>query len=109
MARVTVYSDKAIHTIVSHIDGVVDSVSDEAKDIGRRAEARLARHRDLTNKTNHTVSVTHGAVDSFANLEGPAPLSVEFGHWYDNKDEENPVRKYVHGLYILTGAAGLAG
>lgn len=105
---VVLWNEKTINRIVSHVDGVVATVADEAKDVGDKAKARMAAARDNTNRTNHEVDVTHGDVDSFVNLEGPAPLSVEFGHFYDNGEIEADV-KYIPGKYIITGAAGLTG
>ncbi|WP_231951406.1 DUF5403 family protein [Nocardia terpenica] len=96
---------KAMNQVVSHVDGVKDAIGDEAKEIGSRAEARLAGHR---RSGRAQVTVTNGDVDSFVNLEDPAALSIEFGHMVKGKYEtEEP--KYVPGLYIITGAAGLAG
>jgi len=109
MARVRMYADKTVHTIVSHLAGVRGSVVENAEEIKERAEARLALTRDHSNSTNHEVTMTHGtkAVDAFVNLEGPAPLSVEFGHMYHGELGGEP--KFVPGKYIVMGAAGLAG
>lgn len=72
----------------------------EALSIGVRAEAALAGHR---HDGDHKVTVTEGRrSDAFVNLEGPAPMSVEFGHWTGYK-----ARAYVPGLRILRDAAGL--
>ena len=102
---ITLLDDETMNTVVSHIDGVVGSVASEAEEIGARAEARLAPH---TKSGAHHITVTHGEVDSFANLEGPAAADVEFGHWVKGKYETDPP-KFAHGLYIISGAAGLAG
>jgi hypothetical protein len=93
----------AMNHVISHLGGVKDAVKDEAQEIGHRADARLAAHRY---SGAADVNVTSGGVDSFVNLEDPAALSIEFGHWVKGKYEtETP--KYVPGLYIITGAAGL--
>ncbi|WP_181022307.1 DUF5403 family protein [Mycobacterium avium] len=97
-------SRKALNSIVSHLEGVRVEVHHEAKEVGRVAEGRLAGHR----KTGeHEVTVTQGEVDSFVNLEGEHPESVEFGHWVRGKYENPEKPKFVPGLYIITGAADL--
>jgi hypothetical protein len=96
---------KAMNLVISHLDGVVEAVAEEAKEIGVRASARLAMHR----KTGAAqVSVTHGDVDSYVNLDDPAAMSIEFGHMVKGKFEEDEPQ-FVPGLYIITGAAGLTG
>jgi hypothetical protein len=49
------------------------------------------------------VTVSQGTVDSFINLEddGGGAIGIEFGYRAENG-------KIVHGLHIITGAAGLA-
>jgi len=103
----TVYSTRRVNRIVSHLPGVRAAVAEEALEIGVRAEAKLLRHRDRTNRTDHSVDVSQGRIDSYVSLVGPAPLSVEFGHWYKGNLGGTP--QYVPGLYIITGAAGLLG
>lgn len=93
----------AMNHVVSHIEGVKASVRAEAEEVHAKAEARLARHR---NTGAADVSVSQGDVDSFVNLDDPAALSIEFGHFVKGKYEDD-TPKYVHGLYIITGAAGL--
>lgn len=89
-------SEKAMNRVVSHTTGVRAEVAAEASRKAGQAKVKLLRHF----KTGaHEVTVTHGKTDSFINLDGPAPLSVEFGH----EDGD----RYVEGLYIITGAAGL--
>lgn len=102
MARLI--SRTAMNHVVSHLPGVKAAVYFEARDIGARAEARLAMHKTTGNAS---ISVTRGDVDSFVNLEDPAALSIEFGHWVGGKYRRS-TPKYVPGLYIITGAAGLA-
>ena len=76
------------------------AVHEHALDIGVRAEGNLARHRE---HGRHRVTVTAGRkTDAFVNLEGPAPLSVEFGHYTGYKN-----REYVPGLRVLRDAAGI--
>ena len=99
-----IYSRKAVHEIVSHIEGVRHAVHDKAKSVHRTAEGRMAGHH---RSGEHQVTVTHGETDSFVNLEGPQVLSIEFGHWVKGKFEDKDKPKFVPGLYIITGAASL--
>ena len=100
----TLYSEKALNEVVSHLEGVRDEVHDHAKDVGHTAQGRMSGHH---RSGEHEVTVTRGEVDSFVNLVGPAPESVEFGHWVKGKFEKKDEPKYVPGLYIITGAAEL--
>lgn len=88
---------------VSHLREIEDAVSEKAKEVGRIAEARLAAHRKTGNAS---VTVTRSGVDSIVHLNDPAALSIEFGHMVKGKYETD-TPKYVPGLYIITGAAGL--
>lgn len=104
---------KALHSVVSHIEGVRSAVHDEAKDVGRKADANLAHARSSTHwhkihGPSHLtqVTVSQGEVDSFANLEAPNAMAIEFGHepsgYFAGTDTKAP-----EGLYILSHAAGL--
>lgn len=95
--------DKAMNRVVSHQDGVKAAVYSQAVEIHGRAESRLSMHRD-TGKAR--VTITRGDTDAFVNLEDRAALSIEFGHAVKGKYAGGEV-KYVPGLYIITGAAGL--
>ncbi|ERB55488.1 hypothetical protein N806_31195 [Rhodococcus sp. P27] len=102
---VRLIGQKAMNRVVSHIDGVKAAVADQALEIGVKAEMRLNMHRY---SGNASISVTQGDVDSFVNLDDPAAMSIEFGHMVKGKYESD-TPKYVAGLYIITGAAGLTG
>jgi hypothetical protein len=93
----------AMNRVVSHLDEVRRDVKDHADAVGDVAKARLAGH---TKTGEHQITVTHGEVDSFVNLEGVHPESVEFGHWVEGKYKSDPP-KFAQGLYILTLAAQL--
>lgn len=58
------------------------------------AQALFAPH---DNPGGHEITTQDDRVDALLSLDGPAPLSVEFGHW--SGDGEN--RRYVEGLHIL--------
>lgn len=102
---VRLIGERSMNRIVSHLENVKAEVDSEARKIGTKARARLASHR----KTGQAkVTVSHGEVDSFVNLEDPAALSIEFGHFVKGRfGDEDGEPKYVPGLYIVTGAAGL--
>ncbi|WP_458682287.1 DUF5403 family protein [Prescottella equi] len=105
---VRLYSPKAVHRKVAHLEGVKAAVRAQAEKTGAKAEARLAAHR---HSGNAKVEVTSGKVDSFVSLVDPAALSIEFGHFYTWFDEQSETErgKWVEGLHIITGAAGLRG
>lgn len=103
MSDVKLIGWTAMNRVISHEEGVKAAVHQRAATIAGKAEAKLLRHRDTGAAK---VTVTKGDVDSFVNLEDKAALSIEFGHWVRGKYETHEP-KYVPGLYILTGAAGL--
>ncbi len=100
--KVRLIGQKAMNLILKDMAGVKDAVHDEAQRISVRAKARLAPHRD-TGRAR--VLVVRGEVDSYVVLDDEAAMSIEFGHFV--KDENGNTGKYVRGLYILSGAAGL--
>lgn len=106
MAKVDLIPERSMNRRISHLPGVKAAVYAQAQEIAAQAEANLAVHRDTTNRTDHEVTVSRGRVDSFVNLEGPAPGAVEFGHWYTGN--LGGKARFVPGLYIITKAAGLA-
>lgn len=100
---VRLIGQKAMNRVISHIPGVRAAVAAKAAEVAAVAEMRLAAHR---HSGRARIDVTHGDVDSFVNFEDPAVLSIEFGHFVGGKFETDEP-KYVPGLYIITGAAGL--
>ena len=101
--KVRLIGQKAMNYVVSGIDEVKDAVDSEAREIGRRAEARLASHRETGNAR---IEVDTSGKDALVSLVDRAALSIEFGHYVVN--QYGPTGKHVPGLYIVTGAAGLA-
>lgn len=89
--------------LVRRVPGIRTAVYGHAQEIGTKAEARLAAHRRPFDATTSSVTVTRGTVDSFINLEdtGEGAIGIEFGYRAENG-------RIVHGLHIITGAAGLA-
>jgi len=91
-------SNDAMNRVISRLKHVVAAVADEADDIGRIAQERLNEHRETGAAK---IEVTHGDVDSLVSLVDKAALSIELGHHTPDK------KKFVNGLYIVSGAAGL--
>lgn len=106
MAKIDLKKERRVNKIVAHTPGVRAEVYSAAQDIAAEAETNLLAHRDTTNNTDHEITISRGTVDSFVNLEGPAPAAVEFGHFHGTGSSENTAR-FVPGLYILHRAAGL--
>jgi hypothetical protein len=94
----SVRGQKAMNQIIKNEPGVVAAVALTADKIAVEADRRLEMHRY---EGEAKVTVSHGKTDSFVNLDDPAALSIEFGHIH------NITGRYVHGLYIVTGAAGI--
>lgn len=99
--------DKAMNLIISHEPGVVKEVARVAEKIGKVAEARLAAHRTEKpeDAQHHEIVVEHHEVDSIVAMEGPAPLSLEYGHNLILFGKN--MHRFIPGAYIVTGAAGL--
>jgi hypothetical protein len=99
MARVL--SQRAMNKLISPLRPVQDAVEDKANEIGSKAEARLAAHRETGAhriEIKKNLNEKYGYLDREVSLVGPAPQSVEFGH-INHKDGQ-----WVEGLYIIHGA-----
>jgi hypothetical protein len=101
MKEIELYKDKVINRRVSRLPEVRAEVAETALNIGVDAEARLLRHRDTTNSTDHRIEVEQGRVDSYVYLVGPAAYAIEMGHVHNHS------KKWVNGIYAISGAAGL--
>ena len=111
-------SNKAMNTVVSHLDKVTRRVREEAKGVEEAAKAGLEEVRGTTKWHKiygpahlTSVSSSHGDVDAFANLHAPNPMAIEFGH--QPSGVFGPGGQYGHletkapeGLYILHKASG---
>lgn len=76
------YSRK--NRIIAHLPGVKDAVHDKGRAIQNRAEALFAPHN---HPGRHEIVGEKQSTDYLIHLEGPAPLSVEFGREsYTTKD-----------------------
>lgn len=86
---------------LAKVDVVQDKLESHAKELARVATADLATHRDTgahqVSYVGHRSDMEFGHIDHYVVLDGPAPISVEFGHRTTNG-------KWVSGLYILTRA-----
>lgn len=78
---------------------VVEAVRAERDRVADIARGLFAPH---DNPGGHEITTEDGRRDAFVVFEGPAPLSVEFGHWTpDHKTR-------VEGLHILLIATAQA-
>jgi hypothetical protein len=93
------FVDPKIADIVAHLPGVHFGVLIERNRLANIADGIFATH---DHPGGHEITVSDHAVDGFVNLDGPAPLSVEFGHW--TKDHKTR----VEGLHILSRAVAAA-
>lgn len=92
-----------VNRTVARLPGVKAAVYEEAVKIATKAEQRLSLHHRPDDDTSSSVDVSRGTVDSFINLndDGGGAMGIEFGYRAENG-------RIVHGLHIVTGAAGLA-
>lgn len=106
--RVRLKGYKFIRGAAARVDEVQREVLKQGKLIEAKATGLLAQHRDtgdhyIEGRKQHDRK--YGELDYDIALVGPAPLSVEFGHWLIYYG--TPTHQYIHGLYILHRAAGL--
>lgn len=88
---------------VSRMPGVRAAVRGERDKLAGVAEGLFASH---DHPGGHRITKQNGRTDAFVSLDGPAPLSVEFGHWTDAKKPAD--RRFVEGLHVLTKAIAQA-
>jgi hypothetical protein len=108
---------------VAHMAGVQGELKKHAEEIKVKAVANLAAVRASTTHTKidegraHETKIVgpehakgkYGSVDWEVAMEGEDPMALEFGHTASGyfSRERFPTAKSPHGVYILTGAAGL--
>lgn len=98
MEKVKIFAN--LEKEIAHSVETESILGDEAFQILGRARANLAKHK----KTGeHRITQTKGKVDHFVNLEGPAALSVEEGHFVGGQYKGDEP-KFVDGLHILRDA-----
>ncbi|QBP31046.1 hypothetical protein SEA_REFUGE_24 [Mycobacterium phage Refuge] len=115
MARVYANANR----VAAHHVDTRKAIRDEAKEGGRRSDARLSAARQSSEHTKISgpehvtrVTVTHGVLDSFINLEGTDPMAIEFGHFpsgYFAPERYGRITKAPTGLYIITLGSGAGG
>lgn len=92
-----------LEKVIAHTDELEGQLGDFAYTIMIRARGNLARHR----KTGtHKITQTKGRVDHYVNMDGPASLSIEEGHFVGGFYQNTESIKYVEGLHILRDAIG---
>lgn len=100
MERVKLYT--RLERVIANSEAVEGILGDETFEILNKARANLARHKKTG---SHKVTQTKGKVDHYVNLEGPAALSLEEGHFVKGAYESTEPT-YVPGLNILKDAIG---
>lgn len=97
--KVDLVSAKAMHNILKDLEPVQEGVRDATEEIGAKARANLAAHRD---EGHAQIEVSYGDVDGFVDLVDPDnAVAIEYGHVHNKTGEP------VAGLYIITRAAGI--
>lgn len=93
---------KSQHQLNKHLSvdkKVQDAVLNVASKIYRYALSNLAVHRKTGShsiKLEMHNNAKYGHIDHYVVMEGPAPVSLEFGHWDRDKN------RYIAGRYIMT-------
>lgn len=86
--------DPKIAAIVAHLPETKAAVRRTRDRVADVAEGLFAAH---DRPGRHQIARENGRVDALVSLGGPAPLSVEFGHWAGDGAD----RIYVEGLHVL--------
>lgn len=81
-----------VASLVAHMPEVKAAVRLERDRLAGVAEGLFASH---DHPGRHEITTSNGVTDGLFSLEGPAPLSVEFGHWTKGH------KTHVEGLHIL--------
>lgn len=106
--RVNLKGQKFIRGATARVDEVQREVLKQGKKIEAEATSILEQHRDTGEhhiEGHKRYGKKYGELDYEVALVGPAPMSVEFGHWLVYFG--TPTHQYIQGLYILHRAAGL--
>lgn len=83
-----------INAQVAHMPVVRAAVHKARDDLAAAARAEFASH---DRPGGHEITTQDDELDALVSIEGPAPLSMEFGHW----SGEGAGRRYVEGLHIF--------
>lgn len=100
------YSDREMNYLISHMPGVRRTVSSTARQGAARASAILAAHRY---QGHSRITVTHGDVDSFVNLDDTrgqrAAAAIEYGRRLGpDTEEDGSTGSRSVAVYALRGA-----
>jgi len=99
--KVTLIPARDISKHLAQDDRVQRALRERAKKITRTAKTLLAAHRNTgahdVKYEGHRSTASFGHIDHYVILDGPAPISVEFGH-------RTKSGTWVNGLYIMTRA-----
>jgi hypothetical protein len=84
------------------VKAAVRAERDKVADI---AKGLFAEH---DNPGGHKITTTNSRkTDAFINMDGPAPLSVEFGH-FAAQSADGDIPRFVEGLHIFSRAIAAA-
>jgi hypothetical protein len=101
MEKVRLFSN--LERTIAHTDELEGQLGDHAYTIMIRARGNLSRHRK---SGEHRITQTKGKVDHYVNLEGPAAMSIEEGHFLGGFYANTESIRFVEGLHILRNAIG---
>lgn len=87
---------KKFNTLILNLDGVQRVVSRVAREEEGKARATLAKHRKSGAHSVYAYSDRHTRVIA---LEGPAPMSIQYGHHLQDG-------RFVSGLRVLPTTPG---
>lgn len=94
-------SDKRMHKRLATMPGVQAAVKANGDAVEARAKANFAAH---DRPGGHRIGSRKRGVDRLIYLTGPAPLSLEYGHYAGSADSEGP-RTWVPAMRIMGKAA----
>lgn len=103
VAKIFVQDNARTRRTNARMPQVAAAVEAKTFEILLAAEGLFASH---DHPGGHRIEVEKGKTDGFVSLVGPAPLSVEFGH-FEGDEQFGDDRRFVKGLHILSRAAGL--
>lgn len=99
--KVTLIPSRDMSKELAQDGEVQQALRSHAHKIMHVAEVLLAIHRKTGSHSikyeGHTSTVAFGHIDHYVVMEGPAAVSVEFGHRTKNGE-------WVQGLYVMTRA-----
>lgn len=93
------FVDPQVAATIAHLDGVHAAVIAQRDELEGVAEGLFASHN---NPGGHEFSARDEKTDALLDFTGPAPLSVEYGHWTADH------KRHVEGLHILARAIATA-